>query len=468
MANLTFVGGNSDGGEFDDSRRSFLLTYSQADLEKFPTCVQFSQCVLSGIENSSTSKKNVTDWACAKEDHADGGKHYHMSLQFDGTRRWKPIWRYIYKEHGISVDFALENCGYVAAYRYICKNKSKDEVLHSVGHANLDEIKSPKTKKAMQRQNDKVKQRRSEGSQSDSSLSAGTSTTKPAKKKRLDICDVADYLVENNIRTEAALMKEALSRSQRGENDLRRFVLSRTPKARADLIADTWKMQDSPKTLERSNMSRMSLIRQSFEGRCSDDCAGEWLKCAKEVLKNNRINIFNFAFAIRQSLTKGRQKHVNILMVGPTNCGKSFLLNPLEIIFKAFVNPATGKYAWVGLDECEVAYLNDFRWNPETIAWSDFLLLLEGQTVHLPRPKNQFATDMRISRENTIPLFATSKGPIEYVGKFNSRDDRETDMMTSRWNKFELYEQIPKEKAKHMEPCPRCFSELVLQGADED
>jgi len=98
-----------------------------------------------------------------------------------------------------------------------------------------------------------------------------------------------------------------------------------------------------------------------------------------------------------------------------------------------FVNPATGRYAWIGLDECEVAYLNDFRWSAEIIAWNNFLLLLEGQTVHLPRPKNQFATDMCIDRNNTIPFFATSKCAIEFIGKFNVKDERETDMMSSRW-----------------------------------
>ena len=62
-----------------------------------------------------------------------------------------------------------------------------------------------------------------------------------------------------------------------------------------------------------------------------------------------------------------------------------------------FCNPAKGKYAWVGLNECGVAYLNDFRWPAELILWNDFLLLLlEGQTVHLPRPKNQFHTDKLI------------------------------------------------------------------------
>ena len=135
-------------------------------------------------------------------------------------------------------------------------------------------------------------------------------------------------------------------------------------------------------------------------------------------------------------------------------------------MYKAFMNPATGKYAWVGLDECEVAYLNDFRWSAELIAWNDFLLLLEGQTVHLPRPKNQFVTDMVIDRTNTMPIFATSKGPIEFVGKYNIRDNKETDMMASRWRLFEFTVPIPKESMKILPPCPHCFSTLVIQGMD--
>ena len=153
---------------------------------------------------------------------------------------------------------------------------------------------------------------------------------------------------------------------------------------------------------------------------------------------------------------------MNILIVGPTNCGKSFLLNPLELIFNAFVNPACGKYAWIGLDDCEIAYLNDFRWSPETISWSDFLLLLEGQTVHLPRPKNQFVTDLRIDRSNTIPFFATSKTDIEFIGKYNVRDDRESDMMSSRWMTFRFMKQI--ESPEHIAPCPKCFAKLIMEG----
>ena len=61
---------------------------------------------------------------------------------------------------------------------------------------------------------------------------------------------------------------------------------------------------------------------------------------------------------MRNALIKGTQKN-NILIVGPTNCGKAFLLNPLELIFNAFVNPATTKYSWTNLENKEVAFVND-------------------------------------------------------------------------------------------------------------
>ena len=34
--------------------------------------------------------------------------------------------------------------------------------------------------------------------------------------------------------------------------------------------------------------------------------------------------------------------------------------------------------------------LNDFHWKPSIIAWADLLLLIEGDIVHLPAPKNCF------------------------------------------------------------------------------
>jgi len=78
-------------------------------------------------------------------------------------------------------------------------------------------------------------------------------------------------------------------------------------------------------------------------------------------------------------------------------------------------------------------------------------------------PQNQFTSDMCINRNNTIPFFATSKCAIEFIGKFNTKDERETDMMSSRWFTIPFKKQII--NPQRFKPCPKCFAELVMSGA---
>lgn len=434
--------------------RTYLLTYSQADLQRVPDTRAFADIILDAF-NEGTSTSAIVQWACCMEDHEDGGKHFHMVVKLSKPRRWKPIFENVLHYHNIAVNFSSNTCGYLAGYRYVCKNKEIGSVLLSSGHPDLTDARSPKGIKGSRKFSENSKRRRSE------KVTVATRTSQP-KKKRLSNSDVAAFLVKHNIKKETELYAIAKTRNDEGLSDLNDFVLNKNPKALSDLIATTWKLHAAPTLVLREKMDRMQVVLSFLEKPCVDDCI--WLQSAREVLLNNDINIYVFADALRRCLSKGRKKFNNIMLTGPTNCGKSFLLNPLEIMFKCFVNPAAGRYAWVDLDQCEVAYLNDLRWSEELIKWNDFLLLLEGQTVHLPRPKNQFATDLVIDRENTIPFFATSKTPIKFVGKFNSHDEMETEMMNSRWKIFEFTKKIP--EIKEIDPCPHCFSCLVVQGMD--
>ena len=70
---------------------------------------------------------------------------------------------------------------------------------------------------------------------------------------------------------------------------------------------------------------------------------------------------------MRKLLAKGRGEYRNIIIVGPANYGKTFLLNPLNVIFKTFSNPALTSFAWVGKEAAECLFLNDFRWSPSVI-----------------------------------------------------------------------------------------------------
>ena len=149
------------------------------------------------------------------------------------------------------------------------------------------------------------------------------------------------------------------------------------------------------------------------------------------------------------------------MIIGSANCGKTFMLSPLQTLFKTFSNPANDKYAWIGVDEAGCIFLNDFRWSNEVIAWKDFLPLLEGQEVHLPSPKNQYARDLSIKHD--APIFATGKERIRYVGKYMAHDEHETEMMKVRWNYFSIHHQIAERDQRAVAPCNKCFGTLVLQ-----
>ena len=116
------------------------------------------------------------------------------------------------------------------------------------------------------------------------------------------------------------------------------------------------------------------------------------MKCALELLEKNRIEHKEFSCALMDVLEKGRGKGRNVFLTGPANYGKTFLLNPLTQIFDAFCNPATGSFAWVGVEE-EIIFLNDFRWEKSILPWTEMLLLLEGRLVHFPARKTHYCKD---------------------------------------------------------------------------
>ena len=109
----------------------------------------------------------------------------------------------------------------------------------------------------------------------------------------------------------------------------------------------------------------------------------------------------------------GRGKFQNILIIGPANCCKTFLLKPISLVYRSFVNPATSTFAWVGAEEAELLFLNDFCWSPQIVPWHDLLLLLEGQPVHLPTLKTHYAEGVLLRSDR--PIFATSSSELQFI-----------------------------------------------------
>ena len=360
-------------------------------MKLFPTRESFGSAVVEAF-NAGSGKVKVDYWSCALEDHKDGGKHFHTALKLSGPKRWLSAKNALNCKYNIVVNFSESHDNYYSAYKYICKSDTL--VYHSANHANLKEIGSPKTKHSTKAYRKKKKITSQQNTETEEQ---GSSSSK--KPRRLSNFDVSEFLVGNSIKTPTELFAKANEQKKAGKTDLANFILSRSYKSLNDLIDNTWAMEGASAKIARSDVIRMDIIRKNSTSECIDNCDGLWFEMAVQVLRNNKVHPYVFAEAFRSLLVKGRGKHRNLMVIGPANCGKTFLFRPLSNLFNVFSNPAEDKYAWLEVVDAEVIFLNDFRWAKEMIAWKELLLLLEGQPVHFPAPKNHYAKDICLSKE---------------------------------------------------------------------
>lgn len=413
------------------TRSVYLMTYSKADIVKVPDKATFIDIISDAYSKCGTAK--IVQYACAMENHADGTPHYHMVVKLDKQKRWRGVRSYLSTHYGLQVNWSNQFTNYYDGYQYVVK--SDQDVAHSDNHPQLT---NPfRTVNATQA-------RRQGHNRSN-------------RKRSFDAVDMADTIEKNNIHDKTALLDLVKKQKAEGKRDLALYVLNNTDKC-VKLITTVWDMNNAHNVLHRRSSERMQLLHDALVGECTVDCGKRWLAMAKQNLANNDIDLRKFSGALSQAIEKGRGKNNNILLTGGGNCGKSFLLKPLRKIFNTFSNPATGSFAWLGIENAEIIFLNDFRWDATIIAWKDFLLLLEGDELHFPAPKTSYPQDILFN--NDTPIFATA----DECFKKSRTADRDNYMMTLRWNRFDLTYEIPKKDIVNIEPCGRCFAELIIHN----
>ena len=99
-------------------RRTYLITYSQAYLLKFPSREEFGKCIKNHF-NKGSGKVKVQHWACSLEKHQNGRNHYHIVLKLAGPKRWKSVKEKITSTERIMVNFLDQHDNYHSPYRYI-------------------------------------------------------------------------------------------------------------------------------------------------------------------------------------------------------------------------------------------------------------------------------------------------------------------------------------------------------------
>lgn len=448
------------------NRQVYLLTLSQAPMLLVPTRQAFADAVLAAYE---TVNAEIIHWCVSKESHKHHGYHYHMAVKGDRSHRWLPIANFLRNHRDLRVHFSSTHVNYYSAYLYVTKEDPSP--LHSTSHPDLSNgpprtTAASRTRVMQSRAGNSSSQR--DGESSDSEVvppPAKHQKLSTKKSKKLQPSDIYDIIVPRNIHTKQELLVFAKSQKDEGKKDLWDFCFNRSSRVVNDAIQSAWSIENELEKTRRKQLGRIGILETFLQKECSHQCNGRWLEMAKQILDSNGIDQDNFAGIIYSALNLGRRKNNNIFIYGPANCGKSFLLKPLNDIYKTFTNPAKGTYAWVGIEKAEVVFLNDFRWTAELIPWNELLLMLEGEQISIPAPKSHFEQDLRLVEHCAI--FATSKYPLLFL-RGGSVDERETDMMNARWIYIELSSQISRENQIDISPCAHCFSVLILEHLFEE
>ena len=319
--------------------------------------------------------------------------------------------RYLQRTYGIAVHYSsyTTTChhNYYSAWLYV--TKSDREFKESSGYLDLRNRDEPRTDLASKgrRQSARREDDTEQGGDGDETPNSDGSEpdrneSNNLRKRRLSAFEVSKIVAQKGIKSVTELQALASEQQSAGKTDLAEFIVNRAPRVVSNIVKTAWDMENADATLQHSRKSRMLLLEEAGEGNCVDGCDGQWLLCAEKILEENGIGVELFRTAVNELFLRGRGKNRNLLLTGPTNCGKSFLLNPLKVVYRTFCNPATGTFAWVGVENAECILLNDFRWSAQIIPWHDLLLMLEGDVVHLPVPKTHYSTDICLQRHSDL------------------------------------------------------------------
>ena len=380
--------------ETSRQRLVYLITYSRADTAKFSSKESFSSAVVEAWQNFGI---RVIQWVACIEAHSNNDcvsgddmnlYHFHMAVKLAKKSRWLQVRNYLDEKFGIQVNFSDNHNTYYTAYRYV--TKEDHEALHSPGHPDLSDV-VPQTEAAITSRKRKAKNK-----------SKGPAKKPSQRSQRLSVYDVCQIVQSKGITSRLQLVCLAVEQNREGKSALAQFIANRGNKAVDEAIELAKEFSQAESQYQRATKTRIQLLQEQTANSCAVGCGGRWFEAADQLLQRHAIIKEDFCSAVYTALCKGRGKYRNIFIYGDTNCGKTFSLSPLKVIYKTFCNPATGSFAWLGAEDAEIIFLNDFRWHPKIIAWADFLQALEGDTVHLPAPKNLCSRDLELTKDHAI------------------------------------------------------------------
>ena len=229
-----------------------------------------------------------------------------------------------------------------------------------------------------------------------------------------------------------------------------------------DLVRRCWRFEKVEECVRQNAKSRMQLLKDAGEGACV--CSGKWKPAACDLFQRNGLSATKWCKAVLHSMEHGRgEKGSLVCHVGVEGDeGKSFLWGPLPEVFgedKIFT-PVKSSFPLMGLEDCRVALLDDWRFGEDILPYNVQLLWFEGKPVVIARPQNQATGHLRYRSDDPI-FISTLEASLEEVPKTLQPGD--VAMMKKRLTVFRFVTKL-QNPDKTIKACGRCFVDFLHQN----
>ena len=101
---------------------------------------------------------------------------------------------------------------------------------------------------------------------------------------------VSEIILSKRLRNRTELLVFSNQQRPEGKTDLAEFIVNRGKKVVNEVIATAWEMESAQKTQERQSKSRIEVLHDAYQQKCTSNMDNEWHNCALQLLANNNID----------------------------------------------------------------------------------------------------------------------------------------------------------------------------------
>ena len=272
--------------------------------------------------------------------------------------------------------------------------------------------------------------------------------------------DIFHFVQETGVRTVDELRDRAHVQAQEGDKRLAEFCTVHKEDDLVNYLAGAWAVHDAPQRAQAAQpVDRITKLRNAAGWQCT--CGGRWTELITFVLQNNGEDVGTFCTDVFVALSVGARRGANIAIIGPPGCGKSTVLEALDLIYKVSGKPQReNTFPLASVMDSEVLLWQEFSWDSKMCSFEDLLSLMAGEKfgIRIPREKPQQV-------RNTSPMFYTAWAPLTCAGN-SAQAVTYTQAMAERFKTRVWTRPLPVQgRVLEFPQCARCFAVFILTNA---